>query len=133
MSQRLFKAHYASARDGRKTPLCASNVASVRQRSRIKADIMAVNTDVLNSWKEVATYLGRGIRTVQRWERELGLPIRRPRGKLRSPIIAFRPELDHWLQSAPTAEQLAREDGLAKKDGPAKDERSHGLGLRHAA
>jgi hypothetical protein len=59
------------------------------------------NTDVLNSWKEVAVYMGRGVRTVQRWERELGLPVRRPRGKSRSAVIAFKPELDRWLAQAP--------------------------------
>ena len=31
----------------------------------------------LDSWKEIASYLGRGIRTVQRWEREEGLPVHR--------------------------------------------------------
>jgi hypothetical protein len=30
--------------------------------------------DLLNSWKEIAAYLNRGIRTVQRWEAELGMP-----------------------------------------------------------
>ena len=89
-----------------KTPWCASYLASARECIGIQSNIMVVNADVLNSWKEVATYLGRGIRTVQRWERELGLPIRRPRGKSRSPIIAFRPELDRWLQNAPTAERM---------------------------
>lgn len=59
-----------------------------------------MNSDVLNSWKEVASYLGRGVRTVQRWEQELALPVRRPRGKSRSAIIAFRSELDEWLQHA---------------------------------
>jgi len=59
-----------------------------------------MNSDVLNSWKEVASYLGRGVRTVQRWEQELSLPVRRPRGKSRSAIIAFRSELDEWLQRA---------------------------------
>lgn len=59
------------------------------------------NSDVLNSWKEVATYLGRGVRTVQRWEQELGLPVRRPRGRSRSAVIAFRRELDQWLQRSP--------------------------------
>lgn len=61
----------------------------------------ATNSGVLNSWKEVATYLGRGVRTVQRWEQELGLPVRRPRGKTRSAVIAFRNELDQWLHSSP--------------------------------
>lgn len=63
-----------------------------------------MNSEVLNSWKEVAAYLGRGVRTVQRWERELGLPVRRPRGKDRSAVIALKPELDHWLQKTPNHE-----------------------------
>jgi len=63
---------------------------------------MTTNQDVLNSWKEVASYMGRGVRTVQRWERELGLPVRRPRGKSRSAVIAFRGELDQWLHRAPS-------------------------------
>ena len=66
---------------------------------------MTPNDEVLNSWKEVASYLGRGVRTVQRWEQELGLPVRRPRGKSRSAVIAFKSELDKWLRQAP-AEQL---------------------------
>jgi phage terminase Nu1 subunit (DNA packaging protein) len=66
---------------------------------------MGPNEEVLNSWKEVASYLGRGVRTVQRWEQELGLPVRRPRGRSRSAVIAFKSELDKWLHNAP-AEQL---------------------------
>jgi hypothetical protein len=69
---------------------------------------MTPNNEVLNSWKEVATYMGRGVRTVQRWERELGLPVRRPRAKSRSAVIAFKAELDQWLHQAP-AEQLRQE------------------------
>ena len=67
---------------------------------------MTSNDDVLNSWKEVANYLGRGVRTVQRWEQELSLPVRRPRGKSRSAVIAFKTELDLWLHESrvnPTA------------------------------
>ena len=61
------------------------------------SDYAASHSNVLNSWKEVASYLGRGVRTVQRWEQELGLPIRRPRGKARSAVLALRTELDSWL------------------------------------
>ena len=57
---------------------------------------------VLNSWKEIATYLGRGVRTVQRWEAELQLPVHRPRGKNRSAVVAFRRELDDWLLCTPS-------------------------------
>lgn len=60
-----------------------------------------MNSPVLNSWKEIAAYLGRGRRTVQRWERELGLPVRRPHGHDRSAVIAFPEELDQWLTRAP--------------------------------
>ena len=56
---------------------------------------------ILNSWKEIAQYLGRGVRTVQRWEAELGLPVRRPRGKRRSAVIAVAGELDRWMEHRP--------------------------------
>jgi len=65
-------------------------------------------SEILNSWKEVAHYLGRGIRTVQRWEHELGLPVRRPHGKTRSPIIALREDLDNWLNDRPQATNYNR-------------------------
>ena len=60
-----------------------------------------MNSEVLNSWKEIAAYMGRGVRTVQRWEQELGLPVRRPRGKDRSAVIALKVDLDQWLQRVP--------------------------------
>jgi len=60
-----------------------------------------MNNEVLNSWKEIAAYLGRGVRTVQRWERELNLPVRRPRGKDRSAVIALKPDIDQWLHHVP--------------------------------
>ena len=62
---------------------------------------------VLNSWKEIATYTGRGVRTLQRWEQELGFPVRRPRGKHRSAVIAIRQEIDIWMRTphGPAVEQ----------------------------
>src|SRR4051812_41766571 len=56
---------------------------------------------ILNSWKEIASYLGRGVRTVQRWEAQLGLPVHRPAGKDHSAVVAFSSELDQWLDSRP--------------------------------
>jgi hypothetical protein len=55
---------------------------------------------LLNSWKEISRYVGRGVRTVQRWEKELGFPVRRPRGHERSAVIAFTDEIDQWLAAA---------------------------------
>ena len=57
--------------------------------------------DILNSWKEIARYLDRGIRTVQRWEGELALPVRRPHGRGRSAVFAVKSEIDGWLLSRP--------------------------------
>jgi hypothetical protein len=55
--------------------------------------------EALQSWKEIASELNRGIRTVQRWERTLGLPVRRVGRGPRCPVIAFRDELHHWLRT----------------------------------
>src|SRR5690348_2839202 len=60
-----------------------------------------MNGEVLNSWKEIAAYLGRGVRTVQRWEHDLALPVRRPRGRERSAVIALKADLDRWLRNVP--------------------------------
>lgn len=53
----------------------------------------------LDSWKEIAAYLGRGIRTVQRWEREEGLPVHRLVHAERGSVFAEPTELDHWWKS----------------------------------
>ncbi|HEY6969041.1 MAG TPA: hypothetical protein VJA94_07555 [Candidatus Angelobacter sp.] len=57
-----------------------------------------MSTDVLNSWKEIAAYTQRGVRTVQRWEKEMDFPIRRPHGKDHSPVIALKSEIDLWFR-----------------------------------
>jgi hypothetical protein len=52
----------------------------------------------LTSWKEIASYVGRDVRTVLRWHKDRGLPVHRvPGGKGRS-VFAFTDELDAWLQ-----------------------------------
>jgi hypothetical protein len=54
----------------------------------------------LNSWKEIAHYLDRGVRTVQRWERELRLPIHRIGSGSRAPVYAVVSELKFWMATA---------------------------------
>lgn len=58
--------------------------------------------DSLQGWKDIAAYLGRGVRTVQRWE-QFGLPIHRPAGREKSTVFALRSELDKWMENAPAA------------------------------
>jgi Tol biopolymer transport system component len=53
----------------------------------------------LDSWKEIASYLGRGVRTVQRWERDEGLPVHRLAHEKRGSVYAYRPEVDAWWES----------------------------------
>ena len=51
---------------------------------------------VFSSWKEIAGFLGKGIRTVQRWESALGLPVHRP--ALHGIVLAYQSELEGWIQ-----------------------------------
>ena len=52
---------------------------------------------LLNGWKEIATYLRCGVRTVQRWE-ALGLPVMRVRPGKRGPVVAQTEGLDAWIR-----------------------------------
>ena len=54
---------------------------------------------ILNSWKEIAAYLQRGVRTVQRWHLGLGLPVHKLGKSLRSPVFAYRAEVEDWMQT----------------------------------
>jgi hypothetical protein len=56
---------------------------------------------VLGSWKEIANYLGKGVRTVQRWERESALPVHRPATSRKGLVLAFPGELDAWVRHQP--------------------------------
>ena len=67
-----------------------------------------VQEDILEGWKAVADHLHKTERTVQRWEKTRGLPVRRL--KASSPeegsrVFAYKTELDAWWQ-----EQLSRPD-----------------------
>lgn len=64
---------------------------------------------LLNSWKEIATYLRSGIRTVQRWE-TLGLPVLRVRSGNRGPVVARTEDLDAWLMARSRKNQQLRPD-----------------------
>ena len=55
--------------------------------------------DRLDSWKAIASYLGRGVRTVQRWEREEGLPVHRLAHEKRGSVYAHKQEVDAWWES----------------------------------
>jgi hypothetical protein len=70
---------------GRRRPnLPAASSASEDSRSR------------LDSWKEIASYLGRSEKTVRRWEEREGLPVHRLRHEKRGSVYAYGSELEAW-------------------------------------
>lgn len=73
------------------------NVSTASKSHRLGMSIM--HSDLLNSWKEIAAYLGRGVRTVQRWENDLHLPVHRPHQRRRSVVTALKSELDQWVRN----------------------------------
>jgi TolB-like protein/Flp pilus assembly protein TadD len=71
--------------------------------------------DRLDSWKEIAAYLKKEVRTVQRWEKSSGLPVRRlAHGKLGT-VFAYKPDLDTWWQE----KQSKLDDDEGTHDGEA--------------
>lgn len=63
----------------------------------------------LRGWKEIATHVGRDVRTVQRWERQRGFPVRRLPGAERGNVFALAAELDHWLHPPEVSASAAME------------------------
>jgi hypothetical protein len=51
----------------------------------------------LDGWKQLAAYLARDVRTIQRWEHALGLPVHRAPGLEKPHVFALRAEVDAWL------------------------------------
>lgn len=52
--------------------------------------------DRLDSWKEIAVYLKRQVRTVQRWEKTERLPVHRHQHEKLSTVYSFKSEIDVW-------------------------------------
>jgi tetratricopeptide (TPR) repeat protein len=74
--------------------MAASDVSTGRQR--------------LDSWKEIAAFFGRDERTVNRWEKERGLPVHRLPGA-KGRVYAYADELRAWLAASENAEAVAAE------------------------
>lgn len=55
--------------------------------------------DRLDSWKEIAAFLRRDVRTVQRWEKKEGLPVHRHQHDKLGSIYAFRAEVMAWFDT----------------------------------
>ena len=68
-------------------------------------------SEILRSWKEISRYAGASIRTLQRWEKEFRLPIRRIATKKGAVVFAFKADLDTWFRArTQTAEMAVRDE-----------------------
>jgi hypothetical protein len=87
---------------------------------------------ILNSWSEIAEYVSRGVRTVQRYGSSLGFPVHHATGRNRRAVIAFTEEIDAWLVSncrgkvSPASRRL----GLSSVRQQARQSREHAMRLR---
>jgi TolB-like protein len=69
----------------------------------------------LDSWKEIAAYLRREVRTVQRWEKSANLPVHRLQIEKQSAIYAYKSELDAWYADRRPHLEFDAEDSEQKE------------------
>lgn len=67
---------------------------------------------MLSSWKEIAHFFGKGVRTVQRWEKTLDLPIRRPPGAPSNVVLARTSDLEEWMHRSSGRRDLGELESL---------------------
>jgi TolB-like protein/Tfp pilus assembly protein PilF len=83
--------------------------------------------DRLDSWKEIATFLNRGVRTVQRWEAMEGLPVRRHQHQKAGSVFALKSEVSAWWKTR--SANLAPMQGAAASTAPGTDRKTRLLVL----
>jgi hypothetical protein len=83
----------------------ATQIQNIRGEGRIESTQRSSGeTSCLYDWRSIAKYLGKGVRTVQRWEVELGLPVRRTHpGRPKAGVMAVRSEIEAWVKTLPLA------------------------------
>lgn len=78
---------------------------------------MAENgADRLESWKEIAAFLGCDERTAMRYEKERGMPVQRVPGGKRGRVFASKAEIDVWLNQ-PGENREGRDDPESTVEG----------------
>src|ERR1700742_87818 len=87
-----------------------STLSSYPQSSGLRLD-----ADRLDSWKEIASYFRREVRTVQLWEKREGLPVHRHFHKHLGTVFAFRSELKTWNEQVSQKNQPSGATGEPRK------------------
>jgi len=82
-----------------------------------------MDSDRLSGWKEIAAHLCRSVRAAQRWEHELGLPVKRVKTAAGHVVFASRSELDAWLvqQQSTIHTESVEPDDSAESIAPDRD------------
>lgn len=76
--------------------------------------------DRLDSWKQIAAYLHRSVRTVRRWEHEEGLPVHRHVHRTLASVYALKSEVDAWRQAAARAPESSRAAASSAASAPTR-------------
>ena len=74
-----------------------------------------MTSDRLDSWKEIAAYLNRSVRTVTRWEREEGLPVHRHLHSKSGSVYAYKAELEDWWKSRGVSVDTSGSEGQSSR------------------
>lgn len=77
------------------TEVCAPRVGRMQRTTGPSG--LEPNRERLDSWKEIAVYVDREVRTVQRWGKPEDLPVRRQFHRKACTVYAFKSEIDAWL------------------------------------
>ncbi|HMA54399.1 MAG TPA: VCBS repeat-containing protein, partial [Acidobacteriota bacterium] len=65
--------------------------------------------NILTSWKEIAAYLDRDVRTCVRWEQRYGLPVHRLERDSKAKVFAYKDQIDEWLAKRSAVEPARTE------------------------
>jgi Tfp pilus assembly protein PilF len=83
----------------------------------------------LDSWKAIAAFFGKDERTVKRWEKERGLPVRRVPGATGGTVFAYTAELESWLAGSKEASAAKVELSATPEESPSASEEVSGAVL----
>ena len=89
-----------------------SKPAEPNEKTEIALNRVVENADLLDSWKDIAKYLNRTVRTVQRWEALQAMPVHRQLHVKAGSVRAFKSEINAWQQSRTYRKQFDDERAL---------------------
>ena len=107
------------------------DATGARPADPLQKAIETTHENLLDSWKQIACYLDRNVRTVQRWEKCEQLPVYRHIHNTNASVYAFKSEIDAWRRSRSSlAERVAVMQLVPKENGRAGHPVDGGLTLR---